>query len=151
MSVSLLLGSPEPESAFYMAVTRTERRAWIALLPCWKCCLPNVPQVLLPFLGCRGTALAHLQFVVHRVPQVLFWKTALVLQLRMYWSREFFLPRCSTWHLPLFDYIKFLFPHCSSLLRSLWTAAQPSGLSDPLPNFAKEQRDCTDLSLKSSR
>lgn len=32
MSVSLLMGSPEPESAFYMDVTRTEKRARIAFL-----------------------------------------------------------------------------------------------------------------------
>lgn len=32
MSVSLLLGSSEPESAFYMSVGRTEKRARIAFL-----------------------------------------------------------------------------------------------------------------------
>lgn len=69
----------------------------------------------------------------------------------IYLSREFFLPRCRTWHLPLLNYIKFLFILCSSLLRSLWAAAQASGLSSSLPNFVIEQIDYTDPSLKNSR
>lgn len=118
-------------------------RRWQGLpsLPCWKCCLPTISQVLLSFLCCRGTALAHLQFVhrFHRSfsEKLLWWFSWL--SLSIYMSREFFLPRYRIWHLPLLNYIKFLFTFCSSLLRSLWAAAQPSGLSDPLPSFVKQQ------------
>lgn len=36
--------------------------------------------------------------------------------------------RCRTWHFPLLNFMKFLLAHFSSLLRSLWMAAQPPGV-----------------------
>lgn len=129
----------------------SQHSAWVSLglrrwqglpsLPYWKCCLPNISQVLLPFLCCRGTAFAHLQFV-HRFlrsfsEKLLWWFSWL--SPSMYLSREFFLPRYKTWHLPFLNYIKFLLSICSSLLRSLCAAAKPSSLSDLLPSFVKQQ------------
>lgn len=153
MSVSLLLESPEPESAFYRGVTRTEKRARIAFLVAESAvCLMSPRCYCLSWAAKAQYWLIFSLFTgfLRSFSQKLLWCISWLFPC-IYFSREFFLPRCRTWHLPLLNYIKFLFTLCSSLLRSLWAAAQSSDLSDPLPNFVKEQIDCTDLSLKNSR
>jgi len=45
------------------------------------------------------------------------------------------LPRCRTLHLPLLNFIRLFSTHLSSLSRSCWMAAQPSGVSATHPTF----------------
>ncbi|PKU43429.1 hypothetical protein llap_6262 [Limosa lapponica baueri] len=53
----------------------------------------------------------------------------------LYHCVELFLPQCSTLHLPLFNFIKFLSAQLSSLYRSRNMVAQPSGVSATPPSF----------------
>ena len=54
---------------------------------------------------------------------------------RLYWFMGLFLPRCRNLHLPLLNFIRFLSAQLSSLSRSCWMAAQPSGVSSTLPSL----------------
>ena len=47
----------------------------------------------------------------------------------MYWCLGLFRPCCRTLHFPFLNFMKFLSAHFSILLRSLWMAAWPFGLS----------------------
>lgn len=155
----------------YVCVSSTgELRTWISILhECWQdweegkdrlpCPAESAVCLMSPRCYCPSWAAEAQHWLIFSLlftgflrpfSETLLWCFCW-LSPSMYWSREFFLPRCRTWHLPLLDYIKFLFSHCTSLLRSLWAAAQSFGLPDPLPNFVQEQIDCTDLSLKNSR
>ena len=53
----------------------------------------------------------------------------------LYWCMGLFLPRCRTLHLPLLNFIRFLCAQLSSLYRSHWMPAQPSGVPATLPSF----------------
>ena len=53
----------------------------------------------------------------------------------LYWCMGLFLPRCRTLYLPLLNFIRFLCAQLSSLSRSRWMAAQPSGVSTTPPSF----------------
>ncbi|KAK4810782.1 hypothetical protein QYF61_008754, partial [Mycteria americana] len=53
----------------------------------------------------------------------------------IYWCLGLFLPKCRTWHFPWLNCMRFLSAHFSSLLRSLWVAARPSGISASPPSF----------------
>ncbi|KAK4810721.1 hypothetical protein QYF61_007695 [Mycteria americana] len=82
----------------------------------------------------KGTLLAHVQLGVH---QDLLCKAAFQLggPQHVYWCMGLFLPWCRTWHFPLLNCMRFLSAHFSSLSRSLWMAAQPSGISATPPSF----------------
>lgn len=53
----------------------------------------------------------------------------------MWWWMGLFLATCSTWHLPLLNFVVFLPALFSSMLRSLWTVAQPCGVLATPPSF----------------
>ena len=53
----------------------------------------------------------------------------------LYWCMELFLPRYSTLHLFLLNFVRFLSAQLSSLSRSRGMAAQPSGVSTTPPSF----------------
>jgi len=58
------------------------------------------------------------------VCQVLFCKAALqVVDPSVYWCMGLLLLRCRTWYFPLWNLMRFLSAHFSSLSRSLWMAA----------------------------
>ena len=52
-----------------------------------------------------------------------------------YWCLGLFLPMCRMLHFPLLNCMRFQSAHFSSLLRSLWMAAQPSGVLGNPPIF----------------
>lgn len=64
---------------------------------------------------------------VHQDPEDFFHKATSQLDGPQY-ILVLFLHRHRTLHLPLLNRIRFLSIHFSSLLRSFWTAAQPSGV-----------------------
>lgn len=75
----------------------------------------------------KGTAPAPAQLGVHQDPQILFfWALFWLVTPAMFWCLGLFLPRCRTLHLSLLNSVRFLAAHLSSLLTSLWMAAQPA-------------------------
>jgi len=75
----------------------------------------------------KDALLAHVQLGVHQDPRVLFCQAVFQL-VGPQPCMGFFLP---TLHLPLLNCMAFLSALFSSLLRSLWMAAQPSGVLLP--------------------
>ena len=69
----------------------------------------------------------------------------------LYWCMGLFLPRCRTLHLPLLIFIRFLPTQLSSLSRSCWMAAQPSGVSTTPPSFVSSANLLRVCSVPSSR
>lgn len=103
----------------------------------WQCsyccpgyCWPAVPQG-------HSTQLAHAEAGVHQGSQTLSCKATsqpagpqpLVMCVGT------LLNRCRTWHFPLLNSMRFLWTDPSSLPRSLWMVAQPSGVSATLPSL----------------
>lgn len=73
------------------------------------------------------TVLAPARLGVHQDPQVLFfWAVFWLVTPRMFWCLGLFLPKSRTLHLSLLNSVRLLASHFSSLLTSLWMAAQPS-------------------------
>ena len=88
-------------------------------------------------LWCRGALVAiGGQFTVHQNPQVLsaqlLWSWSAP---SVYWYAGLFFLRCRSSHFPLLNFMRFLPAHFSSLPRSLWMAAQPSGVSATPSSF----------------
>jgi len=50
----------------------------------------------------------------------------------MYWFMELFLTKCRTSHFRLFNFVRVLSAHFSSLSRTLWMASQPDPVVQPL-------------------
>ena len=94
------------------------------------------PRISLAFLAGRAHCWLMVNLSSTRTPRSL---SAELLSSRstpsLYWCMALFLPRCRTLHLPLLNLIRFLFAQLSSLSRSHWTAAQPSGISTTSPSF----------------
>ena len=55
--------------------------------------------------------------------------------LSLYWCIGLFLPKFRTLHLPLLNLMRFFSAQLSSVCRSHWMAAQPSGVPAPPPSF----------------
>jgi len=79
----------------------------------------------------KSTLLAHIQLCGHQDPWVLFCKAAfqLVAPHNMYWCVGLFLCKDRNLRFSLLNFMRFLWAHLFSLLRSLWMAAGPSGAS----------------------
>ena len=85
-------------------------------------------------LCCKSTLLVHVQLSVH--PQVLFYQAAFQLgDPQHILCMGLVFPRCRTFHFSRLNFSRVLSAHFSSLLRSCWTAAGPSGLTASPPIF----------------
>ena len=69
----------------------------------------------------------------------------------LYWCMGLFLPTCRTLHLPLLNLIRFQSAELSSLSRSRWTTAQPSGVSTTPPSLVSSANLLRVHSSSSSR
>ena len=94
------------------------------------------PRMLLAFLATRAQCWLMIILLSTRTLRSLF---PTLLSNRsvpiLYWYLGLLLPRCKILYLPWFYFIKFLPAQLSSLSRSCWMAAQPSGVSATPPSF----------------
>jgi len=88
------------------------------------------PRIPLAFLAIRAHCWLMVKLLSTSTPRSL---SAELLSNRstpsLYRCMGLFVPRCRTLHLPLLNFIRFLSAQLSSLSRSRWMAAQPSGIS----------------------
>jgi len=99
--------------------------------------LSNAAQDAIHLLGCEDILLAHVQlgcppghprsFSAKLLSSCMFPS--------VYWCKVLFLPWGRTLRFLLSNFTRFLSAHFSSLLWSLWMAAQPCGISAALPSF----------------
>lgn len=99
--------------------------------------LPKAAQETIGLLCHEGTCLAHGQPGVQQDPQVLLCKAAFqpVGPQPVLVHEGFFSSLYRILHFQLLNFIRLLLTCFSILSRSLWTAAQPSGVSTAPPNF----------------
>ncbi|PKU40437.1 sterol regulatory element-binding protein cleavage-activating hypothetical protein [Limosa lapponica baueri] len=98
--------------------------------------LPDAPQDAIGLLGHKGTLLAPGHPIVHQDSQVFRLRAALQqVTPNLYWYMGLFLPRCSTLHLSLLKFIRFLSAQLSSLSRSHWIQRDPAHITLPAPSF----------------
>ena len=121
-----------------MASPRQSRGRVSPASTCWPMIFLMHPRITLVFLAIR----AHCWLMVNLLStKTLKFFSAELLYNRsapnLYWCTQLFLPRCRTPLLPLLNLIRFPFTQLSSLSRSCWMAAQPSGHSSQICIISK--------------
>ena len=140
VDVFLVLGSPELDTllqvwSLQFWVEGKGHLSWPA-----SDAFPTVVWYTFSLLFHQIPLLAHGKFGVHQVAQILYCHG--VFQpgvLSKSWCLGFLLPRCTTPHFILLNFMRFLLAHFYSLFRSLCMAAQLSGVSVTSSSLCHQQ------------
>lgn len=114
--------------------------------------LPNASRDAVGLLRYEGLLLVNGHFLVHKDPKVLLSRAALqLLRPQHVLMPGVILTQYKTLHLPLLNFMRFLSAQFSSLSRSLWAAAQPTGVTATPPGFVSSVNLLKHHSAPSSR